>query len=177
MAIWVSVCPAWPRASCKRSTPIRMPLPRMPSFAPSPPRSGVSWAALPARSMRSCLLRAAAVLEQSPQSTPDIWSRAFTAAVEGVMEIGGAHPGDRTMVDALALPPQPSPPPSQIPTPPRHRWMPAVTAASTGAAETAAMQPRLGRSSYVGERALGFPDPGAYAVSLWLAAIRNSLAS
>jgi dihydroxyacetone kinase len=38
------------------------------------------------------------------------------------------------------------------------------------------MQPRLGRSSYVGDRALGFADPGAHAVALWLAAVRDELA-
>ncbi|WP_157384238.1 DAK2 domain-containing protein, partial [Burkholderia glumae] len=43
------------------------------------------------------------------------------------------------------------------------------------AAGTAALLPKRGRSSYLGERALGHPDPGAYAVALWLAAIRDAL--
>ncbi|MEA3114475.1 MAG: hypothetical protein QOG58_4274 [Caballeronia sp.] len=51
----------------------------------------------------------------------------------------------------------------------------AVDAATSGAAQTASMTPRLGRSSYVGDRALGFADPGAHAVGLWLAAIRSAL--
>jgi dihydroxyacetone kinase len=33
------------------------------------------------------------------------------------------------------------------------------------------MVPRRGRSSYLGERALGHPDPGAEAVAVWLGAI------
>jgi len=33
------------------------------------------------------------------------------------------------------------------------------------------MIPRRGRSSYVGERALGYPDPGAEAVVVWLRAL------
>ena len=33
------------------------------------------------------------------------------------------------------------------------------------------MPPRRGRSSYLGDRALGHPDPGAVAVALWLRAI------
>jgi dihydroxyacetone kinase len=51
----------------------------------------------------------------------------------------------------------------------------AVNAATAGAGQTASMSPRLGRSSYVGDRALGFADPGAHAVALWLAAIRSAL--
>ena len=121
------------------------------------------------------LLRAAAVLEQSPQPTLQDWSRAFTAAVDGVMEIGGARQGDRTMVDALA--PAAAAFASALTAADASSLDAAVTAASAGAAETATMQPRLGRSSYVGERALGFPDPGAYAASLWLAAIRDALNS
>ena len=121
------------------------------------------------------LLRAAAVLERSPQPSLQDWSKAFTAAVEGVMEIGGAQPGDRTMVDALA--PAAAAFAAAL-TDPNGSTSPldaAVQAATAGAERTAAMQPRLGRSSYVGDRALGFPDPGAYAVSLWLAAIRETL--
>ena len=123
------------------------------------------------------LLRAAAILEHSPQPSLQEWSKAFTAAVEGVMEIGRAQPGDRTMVDALAPAAAAfaaaledlngSTSPLDI----------AVQAATAGAERTAAMQPRMGRSSYVGDRALGFPDPGAYAASLCLAAIREALQS
>ncbi|MGN4023881.1 DAK2 domain-containing protein, partial [Burkholderia gladioli] len=51
----------------------------------------------------------------------------------------------------------------------------AAAAAIEGAAGTATLLPRRGRSSYLGERALGHPDPGAHAVGLWLAAIRDAL--
>jgi triose/dihydroxyacetone kinase / FAD-AMP lyase (cyclizing) len=37
------------------------------------------------------------------------------------------------------------------------------------------MIPRRGRSSYLGDRALGHPDPGAVAVAIWLRAVSNSL--
>jgi dihydroxyacetone kinase len=52
----------------------------------------------------------------------------------------------------------------------------AVAAAEQGVEATKTMRPRLGRSAYVGERALGNPDPGAYAVGLWLKAISASVA-
>jgi dihydroxyacetone kinase len=58
-------------------------------------------------------------------------------------------------------------------------WRPAmddaVRAAQTAAAATATVQARLGRSSYLGERVLGHPDPGARAVVVWLAAIADAL--
>ena len=121
------------------------------------------------------LLRAAAVLEHSPQPSLLDWSRAFTAAVEGVMEIGGAQPGDRTMVDALAPAAEAFASAIAVPNASGSPLDAAVQAAAAGAERTAAMPPRLGRASYIGERALGFPDPGAYAVSLWLAALRDAL--
>ncbi len=120
------------------------------------------------------LLRAAAVLEQSGGVAAKDWSAAFTAAVDGVMELGGAHPGDRTMVDALhpaAVALQTALAKSGT----GEALKAAVDAATSGAAQTASMSPKLGRSSYVGDRALGFADPGAHAVGLWLAAIRSSL--
>jgi dihydroxyacetone kinase len=44
----------------------------------------------------------------------------------------------------------------------------AARAADAGALATAQLQARLGRSSYVGEAAVGVPDPGARAVALLL---------
>ena len=51
----------------------------------------------------------------------------------------------------------------------------AVAAAEAGAAATAAMRPRLGRASYLGERALGVEDGGARAVAIWLRALALQL--
>jgi dihydroxyacetone kinase len=51
----------------------------------------------------------------------------------------------------------------------------AVEAAERGAEATAQMQPMLGRSSYLGGRVLGYPDPGAKAISMWLRAACEAL--
>ena len=110
------------------------------------------------------LLRAAAALDRDPTD----WAAAFTAAVDGVVELGGAQPGDRTMVDALR--------PAADVLAGGGTLDAAVSAAEEGAAATALMSPRLGRSSYLGDRVLGDVDPGAHAVALWLAAIRDALA-
>ena len=37
------------------------------------------------------------------------------------------------------------------------------------------MRPHLGRSSYLGDRAIGHPDPGAMAVAIWLGAVCEAL--
>ena len=79
------------------------------------------------------------------------------------MELGGARPGDRTMVDAL----QPAAEASAS------GLDAALSAAETGARETADVAARRGRSSYLGDRAKGHPDPGAVAVVRWLEAIRG----
>ena len=121
------------------------------------------------------LLRAGSVLDQSTGADAKRWTDAFSAGVAALMELGGAHPGDRTMVDAL----QPAAEALQgalaHSTDVDAALLAAVNAAKAGAEQTASMSPRLGRSSYVGKRALGFADPGAHAVGLWLAAIRTAL--
>jgi dihydroxyacetone kinase len=47
----------------------------------------------------------------------------------------------------------------------------AALAAEQGMAATSTMPPRLGRSSYLGDRVLGIPDAGAAAVAIWLRAL------
>jgi dihydroxyacetone kinase len=87
------------------------------------------------------------------------------------MELGGAKPGDRTMLDALV-------PASEAFASALHAgsaWADALrmaqAAAEAGSKAAASMSPRKGRSSYLGDRALGHPDPGAEAVAVWLRAI------
>ncbi|WP_367615553.1 DAK2 domain-containing protein [Pseudoroseomonas ludipueritiae] len=46
-----------------------------------------------------------------------------------------------------------------------------MRAAEAGAEATAAMRPRLGRASYLGDRAIGVPDAGAAAAVIWLRAL------
>jgi dihydroxyacetone kinase len=124
------------------------------------------------------LLRGAVALEQTGGSWAKAWSAAFSEGVAGLMALGGAHPGDRTMVDALkpaadALHAALSKSEDALDA----ALKAAADAAAEGAAQTASMHPRRGRSSYVGDRALGYADPGAHAVALWLAAIREALAT
>jgi dihydroxyacetone kinase len=122
------------------------------------------------------LLRAAAEIEKA-HGVPSVsdWSHALSAASMGVTELGGAHLGDRTMVDALEPAASALREALDAAQPPDVALATAVAAARNGAQATAAMQPKRGRSSYVGDRALGFVDPGAYAIGLWMEAIQGAL--
>lgn len=117
------------------------------------------------------VLRAASTLAQEERAEdPAAWGRALKAACFGMMELGGAAPGDRTMLDALV-------PAADAFAATAGDAAARITAmheaALAGAEATRAMQPRRGRSSYIGDRATGHPDPGAVAVSIWMGALRG----
>ena len=115
----------------------------------------------------TALLRAARRLEGQDEPTDAGWRAAFGEAVAAVRGMGGARPGDRTMVDALQ--------PAADMLAAGRSWSDAVAAAEQGAAETAGMTPRLGRASYLGARAIGVPDGGAAAVAIWMRALLASV--
>jgi dihydroxyacetone kinase len=109
----------------------------------------------------TALLRAARRLPAQP-AAPD-WARAFADGVAAIGALGGARPGDRTMLDALV--------PAAEALSRDGSLSAAARAAEGGAAATASMAPRVGRASYLGERAIGCPDAGAVAVTVWLGAL------
>ena len=102
---------------------------------------------------------------------------ALEAALEGVVELGAAQEGDKTMVDALA---------PAVRT--FREWIEngATVAAAMEAARVAAeegmkatvpLQAQKGRASYLGERSIGHQDPGATSTTLILAALEQSVAA
>jgi dihydroxyacetone kinase len=117
------------------------------------------------------LLRASARIKEAPGD----WPGAFRAGCQGITELGGAKPGDRTMLDAIVPASEALATSFQAGRPLDEALAEAVAAAETGAKATASMNARKGRSSYLGDRALGHPDPGAEAVAVWLRAVSNSL--
>jgi dihydroxyacetone kinase len=117
----------------------------------------------------TALLRAARRLAGIQQPDAAAWGAAFADAVAAVTEIGGARPGDRTMVDALQPASDALAQAAGQPGP--QAWAQAVAAAKQGAERSAGMTPRLGRASYLGDRVLGIPDAGAVAVTLWMEAL------
>jgi triose/dihydroxyacetone kinase / FAD-AMP lyase (cyclizing) len=119
-------------------------------------------------------LRCASVLEKSVVTGLAQWTEALDQGCRAIGELGGAKPGDRTMLDALdpfvkALKKEGGGKAS------REAIMAAVEAAERGVEATARMKPRMGRSSYLGDRVLGCPDPGAKAVAVWLRAASEAL--
>lgn len=118
-------------------------------------------------------LRCGSVLDSSRTSGLARWVEAVDQGGQAISELGGAKPGDRTMLDALdpfvkSLKDARGEPSHEI-------LLSAVEAAERGAEATAQMKPRLGRSSYLGDRVLGHPDPGAKAVAIWVRAASEAL--
>ncbi|TVL91607.1 dihydroxyacetone kinase family protein [Streptomyces sp. SAJ15] len=97
---------------------------------------------------------------------------AVAAGLAAVHRVGGANPGDCTLVDALA------PTAEALADTTREEsveapFTEAAQAAVRGALATASLRPRRGRASYVGDHAIGVPDPGALAVALLFVAIAD----
>ncbi|MGW4569240.1 dihydroxyacetone kinase subunit DhaL [Streptomyces sp. NPDC004561] len=110
------------------------------------------------------LRRAGKALGEDAEVSEAQLAEALRAGVDGVMALGGAAPGDKTMIDAL---------------------MPAVdalgdgfaaarAAAEEGAVATTPLLARKGRASYLGERSVGHQDPGATSSVLLIAALADA---
>ncbi|WLD98848.1 dihydroxyacetone kinase family protein [Agrobacterium leguminum] len=119
------------------------------------------------------LMRASRHLAGIEKPTDQQMAEAFVAAVLAVSELGGAKRGDRTMIDALHPAAETFRDRLAAGASADEAWRSASAAGIAGAEATTSMKPRLGRASYLGERAIGHPDAGAVAVSIWLEAIGN----
>jgi dihydroxyacetone kinase-like protein len=100
---------------------------------------------------------------------------ALDAAVAGVVELGAASPGDKTMVDALAPAAETLRDAVARELPLREAVGAAAEAAEEGARATVPMQARKGRASYLGERSIGHQDPGATSTALILRALERAV--
>ena len=89
------------------------------------------------------------------------------AANEGVMKRGGAKPGDKTMIDALAPAAAKA---REVSAAPLAEALEAVSqAAEAGKEASKDMIAQFGRAKTLGEACLGFPDAGAWSVTIILA--------
>ncbi|GEC05370.1 dihydroxyacetone kinase subunit L [Streptomyces spinoverrucosus] len=89
---------------------------------------------------------------------------ALRAGVDAVMTLGGAAPGDKTMIDALV------PAVDAL----GESFGAARNAAEHGALATIPLQARKGRASYLGERSIGHQDPGATSSALLIAGLAEA---
>ncbi|MFE7167793.1 MAG: dihydroxyacetone kinase subunit L [Nonomuraea sp.] len=92
-------------------------------------------------------------------------TEALRTGVDAVMTLGGAAPGDKTMIDALV---------PAVDALGEGDFAAARTAAEQGALATVPLQARKGRASYLGERSIGHQDPGATSSSLLIAALEEA---
>ncbi|MEW2075817.1 dihydroxyacetone kinase subunit DhaL [Streptomyces sp. NPDC017966] len=83
-------------------------------------------------------------------------AEALRAGVDAVRQLGGAAPGDKTMIDALV------PAVDAL----GDSFAAARDAAEAGAVATTPLRARKGRASYLGERSIGHQDPGATSAAL-----------
>lgn len=125
----------------------------------------------------TALRRAGRSLGDAEEFGPAELVAALDAALGGVVELGAASVGEKTMVDALA------PAVNAL----RERvesggsladaLAAAREAGEEGMRATVPLQALKGRASYLGERSIGHQDPGATSTALILAALERSAAA
>nr|WP_237527493.1 MULTISPECIES: dihydroxyacetone kinase subunit DhaL [unclassified Streptomyces] len=109
-------------------------------------------------------------LGDAPEVDPARFAQALRTGVDAVAALGGAAPGDKTMLDALV------PGIDALDNSPGSfgSFGAAREAALQGALATTPLQARKGRASYLGERSIGHQDPGATSSALLFAALAET---
>src|SRR6188474_1263797 len=125
----------------------------------------------------TALRRAGRALGDAEEFESGELAAALDAALEGVVELGAAQEGEKTMVDALA---------------PALRALrerldggasladaarAAFEAGEDGMRATVPLQASKGRASYLGERSIGHQDPGATSTALILGALASAVST
>ncbi|GAA4012973.1 dihydroxyacetone kinase subunit DhaL [Streptomyces marokkonensis] len=110
------------------------------------------------------LRRTGKTLGDAAEVSPEQLAEALRTGVDAVRTLGGAAPGDKTMIDALV------PAVDAL----GDSFAAARAAAEEGAGATVPLQARKGRASYLGERSIGHQDPGATSAALLVAALEEA---
>lgn len=103
-------------------------------------------------------LRAGSLLRATAHDDVAAWAKACLEACDAISELGGARPGDRTMLDALLPFANRLEAEAGAGATLEKALRESLAAAEQGAAATADMIGRRGRASYLGTRTLGHPD-------------------
>lgn len=105
-------------------------------------------------------------VSNAPELTTAVVADFLAAGLEGIRQRGGADEGAKTMIDALAPAARKA---HEIAHLPLEQSMPLITAAAKqGVEATKSMIATTGKAKTLGERSLGYPDPGAISMSLIL---------
>ncbi|MEU3253452.1 dihydroxyacetone kinase subunit DhaL [Streptomyces sp. NPDC006997] len=110
------------------------------------------------------LRRTGKALGDAAEVSEERFAEALRTGVDAVMQLGGAAPGDKTMIDALV------PAVDAL----GESFGAARVAAEQGAEATTPLQARKGRASYLGERSIGHQDPGATSSALLIAGLEQA---
>lgn len=118
------------------------------------------------------MLRAAGeALADETATTEHLVVDAVDAAVHELGRLGGAQPGDKTMLDALVPLARTLRQHLEDGHSLQDAWAAAAEAATRAAADTANLAPRVGRARPLAQRSLGSADPGATSLALCAMAI------
>lgn len=110
------------------------------------------------------LRRAGKALGEATEVSRQQLAEALRTGVDAVRQLGGAAPGDKTMIDALV------PAVDAL----GDSFAAARAAAEEGAVATTPLRARKGRASYLGERSIGHQDPGATSAALLIAGLADA---
>ncbi len=109
-----------------------------------------------------------------PLTASDV-AAAVAAAADRIARIGGAEPGDKTMVDAIGPFVESLRAAAGDGTDMPAALTSAAEAARLAADQTAGLRPKRGRARPLAERSVGHPDPGATSFALIVAAVARDL--
>jgi dihydroxyacetone kinase len=112
------------------------------------------------------LLAASRALSDASSVTATQVARGGQLALESVMTLGGAKPGDKTLVDAFEPFARTLAASTESGASLASAWADAAQAAEQAADGTAQLLPRLGRARPLSERSLGHRDAGAVSLAL-----------
>lgn len=114
-----------------------------------------------------------ALSDESGAEPGDVVAAVVTGA-DAVLRLGGAQPGDKTMVDAIVPFSTTLSERFAAGDPVARAWADAARVATEAATATATIVARRGRSRVLGEKSLGTPDPGATSFALLMTAVAES---
>jgi dihydroxyacetone kinase-like protein len=125
----------------------------------------------------TALRRAGRALGDAEEFDGEQLALALRAALDGVVELGAAEEGDKTMVDSLSPAVRALDESLRGGAPIAQALATAQAAGEEGMRATVPLQAQKGRASYLGERSIGHQDPGATSTALILAALAQSVAA
>jgi dihydroxyacetone kinase-like protein len=118
-------------------------------------------------------LRLGTALGDADEVAPGDLARGVRAGLEGIIALGKASPGDKTMVDAMI--PAVEALEAGADADLRAALEAAASAAAAGRDSITPLVARKGRASYLGERSAGHQDPGATSTTILFESLRDGL--